>query len=116
MNISLKTEKVPKEFYNKRSKVTTIYKYVYDDKTNNHRPISVLPAIHKLLERIAYYQPYTSVKTIPYSALGNLDFNLVILKPQLSHMFQTTFYNIHWKANRDNRPEGCMDKCTEGRR
>jgi len=53
-NLSFKTGYIPSEY--KCAKIIPIFKADEKDKFNNYRPISILPALSKLLEKIAAIQ------------------------------------------------------------
>ena len=59
INFSLSTGKFPQEW--KLARVTPIHKDVARDDVNNYRPISILPMISKLLERVVHDQLYQSL-------------------------------------------------------
>ena len=55
-NMSLKTGRYPQSF--KLARVVPVFKKGDRNQCNNYRPISILPCISKVLERIAYNQLY----------------------------------------------------------
>ena len=55
-NLSLETASIPLEW--KSANVTPIQKNGEDSVLNNYRPISVLPIVAKVMERIAFDQIY----------------------------------------------------------
>ena len=55
-NLSFKTGYIPSEY--KCAKIIPIFKADEKDKFNNYRPISILPALSKLLEKIAAIQMF----------------------------------------------------------
>ena len=60
MNLSLKYGAVPKEW--KHARVIPLYKYGKCDEASNYRPISVLPIISKIMERIVHDQLYKFIE------------------------------------------------------
>ena len=60
INLSLKSGAVPKEW--KHARVIPLYKYGKCNEASNYRPISVLPIISKIMERIVHDQLYTFIE------------------------------------------------------
>ena len=56
-NLSLAREEIPQEW--KAAKVTPIFKAGNEMKIENYRPISVLPVVVKVFERLVYGQLYS---------------------------------------------------------
>ena len=57
INLSIRTRIFPDDW--KVAKVTPIYKEGGKTNQNNYRPISVLPVVTKLIERVIFYQFYS---------------------------------------------------------
>ena len=72
-------------FLNKVAKLKPIFKKDKETDPSNYRPISFLPLISKVLERIIHDQTNVSLKEIFYYIITNLDSELIIQLTYASH-------------------------------
>ena len=60
INVSIITGIIPKEW--KTATITPLFKEGERDKASNYRPISILPALSKILERVIHNQVYEHLR------------------------------------------------------
>ena len=76
-NLSIQTGYIPNEF--KTARVIPIYKSDSEFSFNNYRPISLLPALSKLLEKIVAKQMCGFIEKIRYCTIYSLDLERTII-------------------------------------
>jgi len=77
-NLSLKTGYIPSDY--KCAKIIPIFKTDKKDKLNNYRPISILPALSKLLEKIAATQMFKYLNKFEIFNINmDLDQNIILI-------------------------------------
>jgi len=93
-NQSIKTSLFPREW--KQAKVTPVFKKGEKNDANNYRPISVIPTISKLFEKIVFDQLYTYLNTNQLLASCQSGF-----RPFHSTLTALTEATDHWSINID---------------
>ena len=92
-NLSLRTGKIPLEW--KKSRVTVIFKGGDKEQMNNYRPISVIPVIKKVLERVVHNQLHEFLVTNNLLAVQQSGFRKAHLTNTVL-CYVTDFLYIRW--------------------
>ena len=80
-NLSFKTGYIPSEY--KCAKIIPIFKADEKDKFNNYRPISILPALSKLLDKLLQHKYSDILISFTSFTSTNMDLDLSITQINL---------------------------------